>query len=151
MSDGSEIVSVETPQGPARFYVSGSEAQQAVLILGHGAGGGVNAMDLELLARRLPERGITVLRFEQPWRTAGRKVGVPPPKLDEAWLAGVTTVGVTSGASVPEELVAAVLEWLGVHGFGDVEEVTSADEHLQFALPPELRRDMRAARAATGS
>ena len=66
-----------------------AEEQRAVLVLGHGAGGGVNAMDLELLARRLPERGITVLRFEQPWRTAGRKVAAPPPKLDEAWLAAV--------------------------------------------------------------
>ena len=46
-------------------------------------------MDLELLAQRLPERGVTVLRFEQPWRTAGRKVGVPPAKLDEAWLAAI--------------------------------------------------------------
>jgi 4-hydroxy-3-methylbut-2-enyl diphosphate reductase len=72
--------------------------------------------------------------------------------IDEAWLTDVTTVGVTSGASVPEELVAAVLDWLAAHGFADIEEVVSADEHLQFALPPELRRDMRAARtAATGS
>ncbi len=89
MSSGSQILSVDTPLGPARFYVDGAEDQRAVLILGHGAGGGVNAMDLELLARRLPERGVTVLRFEQPWRTAGRKVGAPPPKLDEAWLAAV--------------------------------------------------------------
>jgi 4-hydroxy-3-methylbut-2-enyl diphosphate reductase len=67
-----------------------------------------------------------------------------PADIDPAWLEGVDTVGVTSGASVPEELVAAVLEWLAERGFADVEEITSADEHLQFALPPELRRDMRA-------
>jgi 4-hydroxy-3-methylbut-2-enyl diphosphate reductase len=71
-----------------------------------------------------------------------------PQDIDEAWLEGVETVGVTSGASVPEVLVASVLDWLSAHGFGDVEEVTSADEHLQFALPPELRRDLRA-RAAS--
>ncbi len=89
MSTASEIISVGTPQGPARFYVSRGEEQRAVLVLGHGAGGGVYAMDLDLLARRGPELGVTVLRFEQPWRTAGRKVGAPPPKLDEAWLAAV--------------------------------------------------------------
>ena len=71
-----------------------------------------------------------------------------PEHIDTAWLEGVETVGVTSGASVPEELVGSVLDWLAEHGFADIEEVTSADEHLQFALPPELRRDMRAARAA---
>ncbi|HSP37564.1 MAG TPA: 4-hydroxy-3-methylbut-2-enyl diphosphate reductase [Frankiaceae bacterium] len=68
--------------------------------------------------------------------------------IDPAWLEGVETVGVTSGASVPEELVDSVLEWLAAHGFGDIDEVTSADEHLQFALPPELRRDLRAAAKA---
>jgi 4-hydroxy-3-methylbut-2-enyl diphosphate reductase len=70
-----------------------------------------------------------------------------PEHIDPAWLDGVETVGVTSGASVPEELVSSVLDWLAAHSFDDIEEVTSAEEHLQFALPPELRRDMRAARA----
>ncbi|HET7407701.1 MAG TPA: 4-hydroxy-3-methylbut-2-enyl diphosphate reductase [Mycobacteriales bacterium] len=61
-------------------------------------------------------------------------------EIDEAWLDGVTTVGVTSGASVPEELVVEVMEWLAARGFGDVEEITSAEENLLFALPRELRR-----------
>ena len=60
--------------------------------------------------------------------------------FDERWLDGVTTVGVTSGASVPEELVSGVLDQLATHGFGSVEEVEEVEEHLQFALPPELRR-----------
>ncbi len=68
-------------------------------------------------------------------------------ELDEAWLPGVRTVGVTSGASVPEVLVRGVLDWLAVRGYGEVEEVVSAEETLLFALPPELRRDMKAARA----
>jgi len=56
VSTGTEIITVDTPQGPGRFYVSRGEEQRGVLVLGHGAGGGVNAMDLELLARRMPER-----------------------------------------------------------------------------------------------
>jgi 4-hydroxy-3-methylbut-2-enyl diphosphate reductase len=72
-----------------------------------------------------------------------------PEDIDERWLADVETVGVTSGASVPEELVDRVLSWLGERGYGEIEEVTSADEHLQFALPPELRRDLRARAAAS--
>jgi 4-hydroxy-3-methylbut-2-enyl diphosphate reductase len=63
--------------------------------------------------------------------------------IDESWLDHVTTVGVTSGASVPESLVADVLDWLAARGYGDVEEVVAAQEHLTFALPHELRRDRR--------
>ena len=69
-------------------------------------------------------------------------------ELDEAWLGGVTTVGVTSGASVPEILVRGVVDWLADRGYRDVEEVVSAEESLLFALPPELRRDMKAAAVA---
>jgi 4-hydroxy-3-methylbut-2-enyl diphosphate reductase len=66
-------------------------------------------------------------------------------ELDEAWLEGVHTVGLTSGASVPEILVRGVLDWLAERGYTDVQEVVSAEESLLFALPPELRRDMKAA------
>jgi 4-hydroxy-3-methylbut-2-enyl diphosphate reductase len=70
-------------------------------------------------------------------------------EIDEAWLAGVGTVGVTSGASVPDELVQQVLAWLAERGYGVVEEVVAAEESLLFALPPELRRDMKAKAALT--
>ncbi len=66
-------------------------------------------------------------------------------EIDEAWLEGTTTVGLTSGASVPEALVQGVMAWLGERGYTDVQEVESAQEHLLFALPPNLRRDLRAA------
>jgi 4-hydroxy-3-methylbut-2-enyl diphosphate reductase len=59
--------------------------------------------------------------------------------VDAAWLAGVTTVGVTSGASVPEDLVDGVLGRLAESGFGDVEEVEAVQERMVFALPRELR------------
>ncbi len=60
--------------------------------------------------------------------------------IDAAWLDGVDTVGVTSGASAPEWLVVEVLAYLAARGFADVEEVTTAQETLLFALPPQVRR-----------
>ncbi len=66
-------------------------------------------------------------------------------EIDPAWLDGVTTVGVTSGASVPEVLVREVLAFLSVHGYVDVQPVVAAEESLMFALPNELRRDLKAA------
>ncbi|MER8012948.1 4-hydroxy-3-methylbut-2-enyl diphosphate reductase [Streptomyces griseoluteus] len=69
-------------------------------------------------------------------------------EIDEAWLEGVTTVGVTSGASVPEVLVEEVLEWLAERGYGDVELVKAAEESITFSLPKELRRDLREEAAA---
>jgi 4-hydroxy-3-methylbut-2-enyl diphosphate reductase len=61
-------------------------------------------------------------------------------EVDEAWLSGVTTVGVTSGASVPDELVMDLLGWLAERGYGDVDEVTTANEKITFAPPKELRK-----------
>jgi len=69
-------------------------------------------------------------------------------EVDEAWLEGVGTIGVTSGASVPEELVQGVLGWLAERGWADIEEYTAARETLTFSLPKELRKDLRAAPAA---
>ena len=66
-------------------------------------------------------------------------------ELNEDWFVGAETVGLTSGASVPEELIEEVLSWLAERGFADVEEVRAAEESLLFALPPELRKDMKAA------
>jgi 4-hydroxy-3-methylbut-2-en-1-yl diphosphate reductase len=71
-------------------------------------------------------------------------------EIDPAWLEGVSTVGVTSGASVPEILVEGVLEYLQEQGFPEAEAVHTAEESLIFALPPELRRAQRAAAAQPG-
>lgn len=60
-------------------------------------------------------------------------------EIDETWLDGVRTVGLTSGASVPEILVTDVLTWLAERGYADVDEITTADEKLVFSLPRELR------------
>lgn len=101
----SEVLAVETSEGPGRWHldlptgqpglsagqpaVAGATRPRAVLALGHGAGGGVTAMDLSLLSQRLPAAGVAVARFEQPWRVAGRRVAVRPPRLDIAWLAAI--------------------------------------------------------------
>jgi 4-hydroxy-3-methylbut-2-enyl diphosphate reductase len=66
-------------------------------------------------------------------------------EIQDEWFTDVETIGVTSGASVPEILVKDVLATLHEHGFKDVQEVTAAEESLLFALPPELRKDMKAA------
>ena len=68
-------------------------------------------------------------------------------EIDSGWLADASTVGLTSGASVPEDLVTEVLAALAGLGFTDVEEVVTAEERLIFSLPQELKRDMRAAAA----
>jgi 4-hydroxy-3-methylbut-2-enyl diphosphate reductase len=67
--------------------------------------------------------------------------------VEPSWLDGVVTVGLSSGASVPEVLVAETLARLAEHGYTDVQDVDAAEEHLTFALPQELRRDLRAAEA----
>ncbi|WP_375477010.1 4-hydroxy-3-methylbut-2-enyl diphosphate reductase [uncultured Jatrophihabitans sp.] len=69
--------------------------------------------------------------------------------IEEGWLAGVRTVGLSSGASVPEVLVTEVLAWLADRGYDATDEVTHVEERLTFALPQELRRDLRVSRAAT--
>jgi 4-hydroxy-3-methylbut-2-enyl diphosphate reductase len=65
--------------------------------------------------------------------------------IDPAWLEGVSSVGLSSGASVPEILVREVTDWLAAHGYADIEEVSHIEERLTFALPQELRRDLRTA------
>ena len=66
-------------------------------------------------------------------------------ELDDSLLTDVTTVGLTSGASVPEELVDGVIEWLAARGWSDVEVVTAVEERVVFALPPALRKDLKQA------
>ena len=66
-------------------------------------------------------------------------------EIDPAWFDGVETIGVTSGASVPEELVSEVLDYVAKVGFGDVRTVQTAEEDVQFSLPAELRKELKAA------
>jgi uncharacterized protein len=89
---------IETSLGTARVTVAAAEEPRAVLWLGHGAGGGIDSRDLLALAKRLPEHGVTVVRHEQPWRVAGRKIAVRPAQLDVGWLESAPAVlGLTDG------------------------------------------------------
>jgi predicted alpha/beta-hydrolase family hydrolase len=77
---------VSTSLGDGRLTVDAAPDATAALWLGHGAGGGIDALDLEALAAGLPALGVTVIRYEQPWRVAGKRVAARPAALDTAWL-----------------------------------------------------------------
>ena len=66
-------------------------------------------------------------------------------EIQDEWFEGVETVGVSSGASVPEELVQEVIDCLAKRGYGDVETIQTAEEDIQFSLPKELRKDLKSA------
>lgn len=87
-----QALDVATSLGPARLHVVGTRSSRRRLVLGHGAGGGVEAADLAALADVLPSRGTQVLLVEQPWRVAGRRVAPAPRRLDEAWREVLATV-----------------------------------------------------------
>ena len=78
------VRSVATPQGEGRLHTRRARSPAATLLLSHGAGGGIEARDLEALADALPAQGVSVVLFEQPWRVAGRKIATPPATLDAA-------------------------------------------------------------------
>jgi hypothetical protein len=79
---------VATPLGDARLTsFPATSRRRAALVLGHGAGGGIEARDLQALAAALPAHGIDVTLVEQPWRVAGKRIAPAPKTLDVAWLA----------------------------------------------------------------
>ena len=78
---------LDTPHGPARAHLHSSEGAMTAIVLGHGAGGGVNAPDLVAAKRAALALGLTVVLVEQPYRVAGRRSPAPAQQLDTAWLA----------------------------------------------------------------
>jgi uncharacterized protein len=113
---------VPTPHGDARLVRNRSRHPIATLLLGHGAGGGVEARDLVALAEGLPRHGVTVVRLEQPWRVAGRKVAPRPQVLDECLVAAsdrlrVRTPLITGGRSAGARSAARTARELGASGY----------------------------------
>ena len=94
---------VSTPAGDARIttHPAGTARPLAVLALGHGAGGGIEAPDLQALAAALPPLGVTVALVEQPWRVAGRKIAPAPKSLDTGWLPVLAELRAGPAAGVP--------------------------------------------------
>lgn len=86
------VRSIETPYGEGRLHVRRSTRPIATMLLSHGAGRGVDAPDLMALAGALPNQGISVMLFEQPWHVAGRKVATPPPTLDVGLVAAANAL-----------------------------------------------------------
>jgi uncharacterized protein len=80
-------VEIETPSGPARAHLSSAESPKGALVLGHGAGGGVEAPDLVAARDAAVAEGFTVALVEQPYRVAGRRSPATAKRLDEAWVA----------------------------------------------------------------
>jgi uncharacterized protein len=115
-----QVSSVETPYGEARLHRDRSHHPIATLLLGHGAGGGVDSADLVTLANELPRQGISVVRVEQPWKVAGKRVAARPEVLDRCFVAaagalrartplvvGGRSAGARSAARTAHELGAA--------------------------------------------
>lgn len=115
---------VDTPRGEGRLVTYVADDPVAVLLLSHGAGGGIEAPDLQALARVLPEQGVSVVLLEQPWRRAGRKMATPPPTLDEAFVAAAAVVRaqapevplVVGGRSAGARSAARTAKQLGASG-----------------------------------
>jgi uncharacterized protein len=92
----SQIQVVRTAHGDARLVRDRSRHPIATLLLSHGAGGGIDAADLEALAAALPGQGVSVIRLEQPWRVAGKRLAPAPAVLDECLVAAANTIRVRS-------------------------------------------------------
>ncbi|MGN6132793.1 MAG: alpha/beta hydrolase family protein [Nocardioidaceae bacterium] len=116
-----EIQTVPTKHGEARIHRDRSRHPVATLLLGHGAGGGVDSPDLECLAAALPRQGVSVVRIEQPWHVAGKKIAPRPEVLDEAFVDAsnrlrVRTPLVVGGRSAGARSAARTARELGASG-----------------------------------
>jgi predicted alpha/beta-hydrolase family hydrolase len=87
-----QIVDIETPHGPARARIYAADDPVGALVLGHGAGGGIEAPDLLAAAEAANQARFTAVLVEQPYRVAGRRNQPPPDQLDRAWLAVIATL-----------------------------------------------------------
>jgi uncharacterized protein len=112
---------VRTPHGDAVLHADRSRHPVATLVLGHGAGRGVDSPDLVALAGALPRQGVSVFRIQQPWHLAGKKVAWRPELLDEATVACVNAIRVRTpmvlgGRSAGARVACRLAQELGAVG-----------------------------------
>ena len=96
-----KVLEIETPRGPARVHLHPADAPPAALVLGHGAGGGVEAPDLVAARDAALSEGISVALVEQPYRVAGRRSPPAAPQLDTAWTAVVEALRANELSGLP--------------------------------------------------
>ncbi|MEU6670826.1 alpha/beta family hydrolase [Streptomyces sp. NPDC046727] len=112
---------VETDAGTARITWHRAKKARLVLAVSHGAGGGIEARDLQALAQALPADGVSVALVEQPWRVAGKKVAPAPKTLDTGWrgiwpaLAGMALPVISGGRSAGARVACRTAAELGAH------------------------------------
>jgi len=92
---------IDTPHGPARAHLHLVEEPKAALVLGHGAGGGVESRDLVAAKEVAQAENVSVALVEQPYRVAGRRAPAPPARLDAAWTAVVGQLRAAELANLP--------------------------------------------------
>ena len=95
------MLEIESPHGPARAHLHPVDDTRGALVLGHGAGGGVQAPDLVAATKAANEDGFSVALVEQPYRVAGRRSPAPAKQLDAAWIAVVTYLKANEVAGLP--------------------------------------------------
>ncbi len=123
MTDATEVVTeaVETDAGPARITWHRARRPRLVLAASHGAGGGIEARDLQALAGALPAHGVSVALVEQPWRVAGKKLAPAPKTLDTGWrgvwpaLAAPGLPVISGGRSAGARVACRTAAELGAH------------------------------------
>jgi uncharacterized protein len=96
-----KVLEIDTPRGPARAHLYPTDAPRAALVLGHGAGGGVEAPDLVAARDAAGSEGISVALVEQPYRVAGRRSPPGAAQLDSAWTAVVEALHANGLGDLP--------------------------------------------------
>lgn len=118
---GETVETIETDAGTARITWRRARKPRLVLAVSHGAGGGIEARDLQALAAVLPGHGVSVALVEQPWRVAGKKVATAPKTLDVGWrgiwpaVSGPGLPVISGGRSAGARVACRTATELGAH------------------------------------
>jgi uncharacterized protein len=112
---------IATPYGDGRLVTHHARRPVATVLVTHGAGNGIDTPDLEALATHLPRNDVSVIRFEQPWKVAGKRVATPPPTLDAGLVSAASALRtrtplVVGGRSAGARAAARCARGLGASG-----------------------------------